>query len=129
MLTSNITALFLFQCLEAEFYSWVAYGEGIASINSTLVGAFAKLTAAVSLLSLCHFPAYEPELFNLAGNSSAGLKTTNSGATARAADPEAFSATTIAIATEIAENEIAHVRYLRAAITAAGGTAVSIYWG
>lgn len=114
--------MFLFQCLEAEFYSWVAYGEGIASINSTLVGAFAKLTAAVSLLFSCHFPAYEPELFALAGNSSAGLTPTNSGATARAG---AFSPPTIAIATEIAENEIAHVRYLRAAITAAGGTAVS----
>ncbi len=26
------------QCLEAEFYSWVAYGEGIYTVNSTLVG-------------------------------------------------------------------------------------------
>ncbi len=28
----------LLQCLEAEFYSWVAYGEGIYSVDSSLVG-------------------------------------------------------------------------------------------
>ncbi len=28
----------LLQCLEAEFYSWVAYGEGIYTVDSSLVG-------------------------------------------------------------------------------------------
>ena len=65
------------------------------------------------------------ELLAFAGNASAGLTTDNSGATARTASE--FTDASVAIATEIAENEIAHVRYLRAAITAAGGTAVSCY--
>lgn len=58
-----------------------------------------------------------------AGNSSAGLQTGNSGGVARTGT---FSSDAVAIATEIAENEIAHVRYLRAALTAAGATAVSV---
>lgn len=37
------------QCLEAEFYSWVAYGEGIASVNSSLVGKMSHMfTLAVA---------------------------------------------------------------------------------
>lgn len=81
------------ECLEAEFYSWIAYGEGIYSVNTTLVGTSSNLTA------------------------------TSSGGTAR--NSSTFSDTAIAIATEIAENEIAHVRYLRAALTAAGATPVA----
>ena len=37
------------QCLEAEFYSWVAYGEGIASVNASLVGKMSDMfTLAVA---------------------------------------------------------------------------------
>lgn len=81
------------ECLEAEFYSWIAYGEGIYTVNSTLVGTSSNLTAS------------------------------SSGGTAR--NSSTFSDTAVAIATEIAENEIAHVRYLRAALTAAGATPVA----
>ena len=31
------------QCLEAEFYSWVAYSEGIFTVNATLVGKSVQL--------------------------------------------------------------------------------------
>nr|QOL01256.1 putative extracellular protein TR9_061 [Trebouxia lynnae] len=84
------------ECLEAEFYSWVAYGEGIASVDSSLVGSNSQLT------------------------------TSNSGGHA---PPSSFTSTpagilALEIATEIAENEISHVRYLRKALTAAGATPV-----
>ncbi len=38
-----------FQCLEAEFYSWVAYGEGIYTVNSTLVGRLKALQSQLCL--------------------------------------------------------------------------------
>ena len=41
------------QCLEAEFYSWVAYGEGIFTVNASLVGKTVPLrTFATALLHL-----------------------------------------------------------------------------
>jgi len=70
------------QCLEAEFYSWVAYGKGIASIDSTLSDGT-----------------------NLTATSSGGTTGSSS-----------FSAATLAYATEVAENEINHVRFLRSAL-------------
>ncbi|DBB05651.1 TPA: hypothetical protein ACH3X1_012267 [Trebouxia sp. C0004] len=54
--------------------------------------------------------------------TGSSLTANSSGATGR--NLSTFSATAVAIATEIAENEIAHVRYLRAALTAAGATPV-----
>ena len=70
------------QCLEAEFYSWVAYGKGIASIDSTLSDGT-----------------------NLTATSSGGTTGSSS-----------FSAATLAYATDVAENEINHVRFLRSAL-------------
>lgn len=70
------------ECLEAEFYSWVAYGKGIASVDSSLTGGK-----------------------NLTATSSGG-----------AAPPPTWSAATKAYATEVAENEINHVRFLRSAL-------------
>ncbi|KAL3152576.1 hypothetical protein ABBQ32_001599 [Trebouxia sp. C0010 RCD-2024] len=81
------------ECLESEFYSWVAYGKGLAAINSSLVGSGSALTAS------------------------------SSGGVARSGG-SAFSATAVAIATEIAENEVSHVTFLRDALTAAGATPV-----
>lgn len=74
------------ECLEAEFYSWAAYGEGIYSVDSSLVGNNSALTAT----------------------SSGGQAVTT-----------AFSAPILGLVTEIAENEIAHVRFLRAALGSA----------
>lgn len=73
------------ECLEADYYSWIAYGHGLAGINSSLVGNGSALTA------------------------------TSSGGVAHASGP-AFSDAAVAIATEIAENEISHVRFLREAL-------------
>ncbi|DBB10824.1 hypothetical protein WJX82_009575 [Trebouxia sp. C0006] len=70
------------ECLEAEFYSWVAYGKGIASIDSTLSDGT-----------------------NLTATSSGGTTGSSS-----------FSAATLAYATDVAENEINHVRFLRSAL-------------
>ncbi len=39
----------LLQCLEAEFYSWVAYGEGIYSVDSSLVGESTRSLALVQV--------------------------------------------------------------------------------
>lgn len=37
--SAHIKSLYVhMQCLEAEFYSWVAYGKGIASLDSSLAG-------------------------------------------------------------------------------------------
>lgn len=79
--------MFSAQCLEAEFYSWVANGVGLTP--------------------------------DVAGNGN--LTATPSGGRVRTWD----STTGEAIAQEIADNEIAHVKYLRAALTQAGATPVS----
>ncbi|KAL3132479.1 hypothetical protein ABBQ32_009028 [Trebouxia sp. C0010 RCD-2024] len=77
------------ECLEAEFYSWVAFGVGLTA--------------------------------DQAGNGN--LTKTPSGGVARA-NGNTFTAGGIAIATEIAQNEIAHVKFLRTALTAAGATPI-----
>ncbi|KAA6428991.1 MAG: hypothetical protein FRX49_01101 [Trebouxia sp. A1-2] len=61
-------------------------------------------------------------LYLLLQGTSSNLTASSSGGAAR--NSSTFSDTAVAIATEIAENEIAHVRYLRQALTAAGATAV-----
>ena len=77
----------------------MAYGKGLASINSSLVGA---------LPDLRRFP-FAPDYLQtitcvLAGSGSA-LTATSSGGAVRTGT---FSDETIAIATEIAENEVIH---------------------
>lgn len=77
------------ECLEADFYSWVAFGQGLAA--------------------------------DVAGNGN--LTRTPSGGRARTSN--AFSPEGVAVATEIAQNEIAHVKYLRQALTDAGASPVA----
>ena len=85
---SRSLVVFYAQCLEAEFYSWVANGVGLTP--------------------------------DVAGNGS--LTATPSGGRVRTWDSDTGGE---AIAQEIADNEIAHVKYLRAALTQAGATPVS----
>ena len=90
----------LLQCLEAEFYSWVAYGEGLASVNSSLVGAcFFRVRSA-----RCCTRTVKLNICSLAGSGSA--LTSGSGAAQRNSTAGAFSDEAVAIATEIAENEV-----------------------
>lgn len=85
----NLPSVFLLaQCLEAEFYSWVANGVGLTP--------------------------------DVAGNGN--LTATPSGGQVRTWTSNTGG---VAIAQEIADNEIAHVKYLRAALTQAGATPVS----
>ncbi len=36
------------QCLEADFYSWVAYGEGIATVDASLVGTLSSFAGSIA---------------------------------------------------------------------------------
>ena len=42
----------LLQCLEAEYYSWAAYGEGIYTVDQALVGKLSLTGACACLDSL-----------------------------------------------------------------------------
>ncbi|DBA80718.1 hypothetical protein WJX77_006222 [Trebouxia sp. C0004] len=89
------------ECLEAEFYSWVANSNGIAAVDSTLVGNNSALNAT-----------------NSGGQPNPGGTTFSSHANG---DPNLIA---VGLATEIAANEIAHVKFLRTALTSAGATPV-----
>ncbi|DBA68645.1 TPA: hypothetical protein ACH3X2_013448 [Trebouxia sp. C0005] len=88
------------QCLEAEFYSWIANGQGIAGVDSSLVGSNSALTAT----------------------NSGGQAVATSFATTANGDKDGIA---VGLAAEIAANEIAHVKFLRTALTAAGATPVA----
>ncbi|KAL0037893.1 hypothetical protein WJX79_004327 [Trebouxia sp. C0005] len=88
------------ECLEAEFYSWIANGQGIAGVDSSLVGSNSALTAT----------------------NSGGQAVATSFATTANGDKDGIA---VGLAAEIAANEIAHVKFLRTALTAAGATPVA----
>ncbi|DBA88323.1 TPA: hypothetical protein ACH3X2_004827 [Trebouxia sp. C0005] len=79
------------ECLEAEYYSWAAYGESIYSVDPALVGKLQQCTDRDS-------------------------SRTPSGGTDEGGPSTPFAGSVIDIISEIAENEIAHVRLLRAVL-------------
>lgn len=94
---------------------------------------------ALPIILLCCRAATLPHLYRLparypadpisrlnAGNNSQ-LTTISSGGQASTFSSTPDGPLALQIATEIAENEISHVRYLRKALTAAGATPVSLH--
>ncbi|KAL0043491.1 hypothetical protein WJX79_006217 [Trebouxia sp. C0005] len=84
------------ECLEAEYYSWAAYGESIYSVDPALV-----VTFPLRRLQQC---------------TDRDSSRTPSGGTDEGGPSTPFAGSVIDIISEIAENEIAHVRLLRAVL-------------
>ena len=105
------------QCLEADFYSWVAYGKGI---DPDVAGGFLS-SVCVPIETVLQ--SSTTRLTSTAGDGK--LTATGSGGLVKTwSTPEGE-----AIAKEIADNEIAHVKYLRTALKAAGATPVRTLCG
>ena len=107
--------------MEAEYYSWQAYGVGLASIDSSLVGGAKGLTRTARIFAatsarLLHADRRDYSSVAVPAGTGSNLTTSSSGGAAGVFTDDAAA---LAIATEIAENEIAHVRYLRAALGSA----------